>query len=88
MCEINGFALIQELRRMPEWRDVPVVALSATELTPDERRRLEGHVQQIINTEHDASEALRSVLRKIPLPPASARAVTAPEKAHGYDIAR
>ena len=87
MAEVNGIALIQDLRRIPAWRDVPVVALSATELTADERRRLEGHVQQIINTEHDASEALRSVLRKLPLTPASAPAA-APEKAHGYDIAR
>ncbi|HYH42463.1 MAG TPA: response regulator [Burkholderiales bacterium] len=77
--QINAFALIQELRRLPDWRDVPVVALSATELSADERRRLEGHVQQIINTEHDASEALRSVLRKIP--PAHANTPdAAPEK--------
>jgi PAS domain S-box-containing protein len=89
MSELNGFALIQEMRRLAEWRDVPVVALSSTELTDDQRRRLEGHVQQIINTENDAPEALRTVLRKIPVPPAAAAsAAAASEKAHGYDTAR
>jgi PAS domain S-box-containing protein len=65
MRQLNGFALIRELRRLHEWRDVPVVALSAHELSPDERRRLEGHVQQIINTESDAPEGLLAVLRRI-----------------------
>ena len=37
LLRANGFALIRELRRMPEWRDVPVVALSANELSPEER---------------------------------------------------
>jgi CheY-like chemotaxis protein len=67
MSHANGFALIRELRRLPEWRDVPVVALSANELSPEERSRLEGHVQQIISTEDDAPEALLNVLRGIPL---------------------
>jgi PAS domain S-box-containing protein len=66
MSQANGFALIRELRRLREWRDVPVVALNATELTPEERTRLEGHVQQIISTEDDAPEALLSLLRRIP----------------------
>ncbi len=87
MSEVNGIALIQEMRRLDEWRDVPVIALSSTELSSDERRRLEGHVQQIISTETDASEALRTVLRKIPIPPAADAAAAASEKAHGNDTA-
>jgi PAS domain S-box-containing protein len=66
ILELNSFAFIQELARHPEWREVPVVALTARELTPEERKRLEGCVEQIINTEEDAAGALLSVLRKIP----------------------
>jgi CheY-like chemotaxis protein len=65
MSELNGFALIKDLRRLPEWRDVPFVALSTNDLSAEQRRRLEGYVQQIVNTEHDAPEALLSVLRRV-----------------------
>jgi len=65
MTELNGFALIKELRRLPEWREVPVVALSSNELSPEERNRLDGYVQQIINTENDAPEGALAVLRRV-----------------------
>ena len=67
MTQVNAFALIQELRRVPEWRDVPVVAVSANDLSVEERKRINGQVQQIISTENDAEAAMLSVLRKIPL---------------------
>jgi PAS domain S-box-containing protein len=63
---MNGFSFIQQLARHEQWRDVPVIALTRRDLTPDERKRLEGCVEQIINTEHDAPEGLLSLLRKIP----------------------
>jgi PAS domain S-box-containing protein len=65
MSKLNGFALIKDLCRLPEWRDVPFVALSANDLSAEQRRRVEGYVQQIVNTENDAPEALLAVLRKI-----------------------
>jgi PAS domain S-box-containing protein len=66
MSGLNAFTLVQSLRRMPQWRDVPVVALSGDELTSDERSRIEGHVQQIIEAGSDAPDALLEVLRRIP----------------------
>jgi CheY-like chemotaxis protein len=66
MSALNAFALIQSLRRMPQWRDLPVVALSGDELTAEERGRLEGYVQQIIETDSETADALLEVLRKIP----------------------
>jgi PAS domain S-box-containing protein len=65
MTALNGFALIKDLRRLPGWQDVPLVALSANELSADERRRLDGYVQQIINTGDDAPEGLLEVMRRI-----------------------
>ena len=74
MTERNGFALIKALRRAPGWQDVPVVALSANELSADERKRLEGYVQQIINTGDDAPEGLLAVLRRVRARTTGARA--------------
>jgi CheY-like chemotaxis protein len=85
MTETNGFTLIREMRRKADWRDLPVVALTHQELTPEQSARLEGRVQQIINTEDETPEALLSVLRRIPSSRA-ARPAAAPEKKHGYDI--
>ncbi|HEV7802089.1 MAG TPA: response regulator [Burkholderiales bacterium] len=89
MSETNGFALIKALRRRDEWQDVPVIALSAQDLSPEECRRLEGRVQQIINTENDAPEMLLSVLRTIPFSTsahAGKAGDSASKGAHGYDI--
>ena len=39
---MDGFVFLQELRTRPECRDVPVVVLTARDLTADDRRRLRG----------------------------------------------
>jgi PAS domain S-box-containing protein len=90
MSALNGFALIQSLRRMPQWRDLPVVALSGDELTPEERARVEGYVQQIIETGSEAPDALLEVLRRIPsLAALRAKntAAAATGEAHGHHTA-
>jgi len=90
MSSLNAFALIQSLRRMPQWRHLPVVALSGDELTPEERSRLEGYVQQIIDTDHDPHEGLLDVLRKVPSLSAlraQNNAAKAAEVTHGNDTA-
>jgi DNA-binding response OmpR family regulator/two-component sensor histidine kinase len=66
MSDINGFAVIRELRKRDALSEMPIVALSAQDLTADECKRLEGRVQQIVNTEHDVQQALSSVLRELP----------------------
>jgi len=83
---MNAFSFIQQLARHEQWRDVPVIALTGRDLTPDERKRLEGCVEQIINTERDAPEALLSLLRKIPASHAvhaRPRSDSGLEKTHG-----
>ena len=90
MTAINGFALIRDLRRHAEWQDVPVIALAARDLTAEERQRLDGRVQQIINAGDDATEAVLSVLRKIPSTHRGDRRTSnaaRSEEAHGKDTA-
>ena len=42
MPVMDGFTFLQELRTRPECRDVPVVVLTARDLTVEDRRRLRG----------------------------------------------
>ncbi len=42
MPVMDGFAFLQELRARSECRDVPVVVLTARDLTAEDRRRLRG----------------------------------------------
>ncbi len=88
MRRTNAFALIRELRKGAHYRDMPVVALSAHELTPEERGRLDGYVQQIIDSAEDTPTAILGLLRRIPASTRASRdnaSPAAPENAHGYD---
>jgi CheY-like chemotaxis protein len=48
MPEMDGFTFIEELRRVPEHRKIPVVVVTAKDLTEEDRQRLNGHVIQIL----------------------------------------
>jgi len=48
MPEMDGFIFIEELRRRPDCRHVPVIVVTAKDLTEEDRRRLNGHVIQIL----------------------------------------
>ncbi len=61
MPEMDGFEFIEEMRRKAEWRSIPVVVVTARDLTAEDRRRLNGGVERIIQkTARD--EVLREVL--------------------------
>jgi CheY-like chemotaxis protein len=48
MPQMDGFEFVAELRAMDGERDIPVVVLTAMDLSADDRRRLAGAVEQII----------------------------------------
>ncbi len=48
MPVMDGFEMIAELHKHEDWRKIPVLVVSAKELTPDDRLRLQGHVQKIL----------------------------------------
>jgi len=48
MPEIDGFGFLEELRRRPEWRDIPVLVVTAKDLTEEDHRRLNGGVEHIL----------------------------------------
>jgi CheY-like chemotaxis protein len=48
MPEMNGCQFVTELRSRPEWRSIPVVVLTAKELTPEDQECLRDAVQDIM----------------------------------------
>ncbi|MEE8286717.1 MAG: response regulator, partial [Gammaproteobacteria bacterium] len=48
MPEMDGFAFIEALHQREAWRSIPIVVVSAKDLTEEERRRLHGSVQRIL----------------------------------------
>ena len=47
MPGIDGFGLVEELKLDPRTRNTPVVVVSAKDITPDERKRLNGHIEAV-----------------------------------------
>ncbi|MBL8100107.1 MAG: pyridoxal-phosphate dependent enzyme [Anaerolineales bacterium] len=48
MPEMDGFTVIEELRKKQETATIPVIVVTAKELTPDEKSRLGGHIQALL----------------------------------------
>ena len=47
MPGIDGFGLVEELKLDPRTKNIPVVVVSAKDITTEERKRLIGHVQAL-----------------------------------------
>jgi signal transduction histidine kinase/CheY-like chemotaxis protein len=65
MPEMDGFAFAAEVRRHPEWRSIPIVVVTAQDLTNDDRRRLNGHVETIIRKSGDSRDSLLEQVRDL-----------------------
>jgi threonine synthase len=47
MPGIDGFGLVEELRSDPRTRGLPIVVVSAKDISPEERKRLNGHIEAV-----------------------------------------
>jgi signal transduction histidine kinase/CheY-like chemotaxis protein len=65
MPEMDGFEFADRMRRHPEWRSVPIVVMTSHTLTGDERRRLNGYVETILQKDGDSPEALLHQVRDL-----------------------
>ncbi|QKD81323.1 PAS domain S-box protein [Thermoleptolyngbya sichuanensis A183] len=48
MPEMDGFQFISAVRENPEWRSLPIIVVTALDLTPSDHLRLNGYVEQIL----------------------------------------
>jgi CheY-like chemotaxis protein len=61
MPEMDGFSFVDEFRRLPATGAVPIVVLTAKDLTAEDRRRLNGNVASIMVK----GEGTEVVLKKV-----------------------
>ena len=48
MPEMDGFEVVAELQKHEQWQHIPVVVITARDLTPKDMERLNGHIAQIV----------------------------------------
>jgi CheY-like chemotaxis protein len=65
MPEMDGFEFAAEVRRHPEWRSIPIVVITAQDLTKEDRQRLNGHVEKILRKDGDSRESLLEQVRDL-----------------------
>ncbi|HYH09307.1 MAG TPA: response regulator [Thermoanaerobaculia bacterium] len=65
MPEMDGFAFATEVKMHPEWRSIPIVVVTAQDLTSEDRRRLNGHVETILRKHGDSRDALLEQVRDL-----------------------
>lgn len=65
MPEVDGFEFLTNLRNNPAWRDIPVIIVSVMDLSEEERQRLDGAVQRIIQKGQYNLEYLLSEIQKV-----------------------
>ena len=62
MPEMDGFEFAQRLREQPEWQAIPVIVLTAKDITEADRLRLNGYVERIVQKgAWDQSALLREI---------------------------
>ena len=66
---LDGFAVIEELRRRPAGRDIPIVVLTAKDLSTEEGSRLRESVSQVIQKQGlDAQTLIQELNQVMPRP--------------------
>jgi CheY-like chemotaxis protein len=62
MPEMDGFQFLEEIRKREVWQSIPIVVVTAKELTAEDRLRMKGSVTQILQKgAYSQEELLRAV---------------------------
>jgi PAS domain S-box-containing protein len=65
MPEMDGFEFADRVRQRPEWRLIPIVVVTAKDLSAEERRRLNRSVESILQKASGTREALLKQMRDL-----------------------
>jgi DNA-binding response OmpR family regulator len=69
MPEMDGFEFMQELRQRADYRQVPVVVITAKDITEDDRQRLNGNVARILQKSTLSMQELVAQVQALTLNP-------------------
>lgn len=69
MPEMDGFEFAEEVRSNPAYADIPIVVMTAKDITPEDRSRLDGNVTRVLQkgaySRDDLLKEIRSRIIKI-----------------------
>ena len=65
MPNMDGFEFVTELRKREEWRSIPVVVVTAKNISAEDRLRLNGYVERIVQKGSFQREALLHEIRAL-----------------------
>ena len=65
MPQMDGFTFVNVLQQNEAWRSIPVVILTAKEITAEDRQQLNGYVENILQKGAYTREELLSQVRKL-----------------------
>ena len=68
MPVMDGFEFLLELHANPDWRDIPVIVLTAKDLTAEDRRALSGRVEQVVEKDAWSHDRLLELVHKLATP--------------------
>jgi CheY-like chemotaxis protein len=62
MPEMDGFQFLDEIHKREDWRPIPIIVVTAKELTAQDRQRLNGSVEKILQKgAYSREELIREV---------------------------
>ena len=65
MPEMDGFEFVAELHRHAAWRTIPIIVVTAKDVTTEDRLRLRGHVEKILQKGAYSRTELLAVIRDL-----------------------
>ena len=65
MPVMDGFDFLLEMRGNQAWKDIPVIVLTAKDLTAEDRRILSGKVEQILEKGAYSQQQLVALVRSV-----------------------
>lgn len=65
MPQMDGFAFVDALRANGNWQTLPVIVVTAKDLTEQDRQRLQGRVSQVIAKGNLAIDRLLAEIRQV-----------------------
>jgi hypothetical protein len=65
MPEMDGFDFVAELRRHEPWREIPVVVVTAKEITAEDQERLVGSVDKLVQKATHSCDDLLAEIREL-----------------------